>query len=194
MKRNNLVKTLLISLASLLVSCGKSVEKNCYQCFLGNMIVSSFDLAESEIEDKKIQNEVTSSDNEYYANIYLLKTQEDVDEFFKTNTANIDMKEIHEYRALPENMMMTYFIAEVPEGYKAYKRSNIQGELMDQGLILLTDNFYYYASKPDIFYCQIDLKPEPVNTSITTFSFFYYMSSRYSDVIKSENIRILYNI
>ena len=91
-------------------------------------------------------------------------------------------------------MMLVYFIMDTPKGYRAYKRDNMQGVLKDQGLTLLTDNFYYYASKPDIFFCQIDLKEDSSITKSGTYSFYYQTSRKYADYLSEDSIRVIYNI
>lgn len=177
---------------TLLSGCGQSVETNTYRCYLGKMMVSSFSMPEEDINEKKIQKENISG--EYYANMYFLPSQDDVNKFYSNQDFSISATEKETNRKLKETMMLVYFIMDIPKGYKAYKRDNIQGELVDQGLTLLTDNFYYYASKPTIFYCMLDLKKDDSITEQGIYSFYYQTSRKYKDLLSLDSIRIIYNI
>lgn len=155
-------------------------------------MVSSFSMPEEDINEKKIQKENISG--EYYANMYFLSSQDDVNKFYSNQDFSISATEKETNRKLKETMMLVYFIMDIPKGYKAYKRNNIQGELVDQGLTLLTDNFYYYASKPTIFYCMLDLKKDDSITEQGIYSFYYQTSRKYKDLLNLDSIRIIYNI
>ena len=194
MKKYKLIS--LIFFICLLTGCVGQIEKGNYKCYLGNMVISSFSIDKDEIKQKKIQSESLSdnTDNEYFVNIYPLKDQDEVDSFYKDTGSNIKSDEKNKYQTLKENQMMIYFIADIPKGYEAYKRDNIQGELVDQGNLLLTDNFYYYSSRTDFFYCLIDLKKKNSITADGTYSFFYITSNKYKDTLIPENIRVIYNI
>lgn len=189
MKKKILLSVLSLSLLS---GCGQSVEKNTYRCFLGKMMVSSFALPEEEINQKKIQSE--DMEGNYYANMYFLTSQNEVNEFYSNLEHTFTSSEKDTNRKLKETLMLVYFIMDIPKGYKAYKRNNIQGELVDQGLTLLTDNFYYYASKPDVFYCMTDLKKDDSITENGVYSFYYLTSRQYKDLLSVDSIRIIYNV
>lgn len=182
----------LLLFLSFITGCSTSIENNSYLCYLGKMMVSSFNLPIEEINEKQIQAEEIKG--EYYANLYFLTSQEKVYDFYKKEKEHIQEKEIKTNERLSDSLMIVYFILTTPKGYKAYKRDNIQGTLVDQGQTLLTDNFYYYASKPDIFYCQIDLKEDSSINQIGTYSFYYKTSRKYKNLLSKDTIRILYHI
>ncbi len=177
---------------SLLSGCGQSVETNTYRCFLGKMMVSSFSIAKDNIVQKKVQSE--DIDGTYYANMYFLSSQKDVNDFYSNEDYSISSSEKETNRKLKETLMLVYFIMDIPKGHKAYKRDNVQGELVDQGLTLLTDNFYYYASKPNTFYCMLDLKEDSSITEDGIYSFYYLTSRKYQDLLSLDSIRIIYNV
>lgn len=177
---------------SLLFGCGQSVETNTYRCFLGKMMVSSFSITKNNIVQKKVQSE--DIDGTYYANMYFLSSQKDVNDFYSNEDYSISSSEKETNRKLKETLMLVYFIMDIPKGYKAYKRDNVQGELVDQGLTLLTDNFYYYASKPNTFYCMLDLKEDSSITEDGIYSFYYLTSRKYQDLLSLDSIRIIYNV
>lgn len=158
------------------------------------MVVSSFTLDKEEINHKTIQSEKIDEENKYHFNMYFIEDQSALDEFYENEGSSIDDIEKKKYKTLDDNLSAVYFILDTPIGYQAYKRDNIQAEIKDQGLIMVTDNFYYYASKPSIFYCVIDLKEDSDITNQGTYSFFYLVSRKYSDKIKEENVRMMYKV
>lgn len=187
-------KKTILSLLSVLfmTGCGSNIEENTYRCYLGKMMVSTFSMANNDIDHKKIQAE--EIDDACYTNMYFLKSQKELDDFYSNPDYTISQTEKDTNRKLKETMMLVYFIMDTPKGYRAYKRDNMQGVLKDQGLTLLTDNFYYYASKPDIFFCQIDLKEDSSITKSGTYSFYYQTSRKYADYLSEDSIRVIYNI
>ncbi len=155
-------------------------------------MVSSFSIAKDNISQKKVQSE--NIDGEYYSNMYFLSSQKEVNDFYSNENYSISASEKETNRKLKETLMLVYFIMDIPKGYKAYKRDNIQGELVDQGLTLLTDNFYYYASKPNVFYCMLDLKEDSSITEDGIYSFYYLTSRKYQDLLSLDSVRIIYNV
>ncbi len=155
-------------------------------------MVSSFSIAKDNIVQKKVQSE--DIDGTYYANMYFLSSQKDVNDFYSNEDYSISSSEKETNRKLKETLMLVYFIMDIPKGHKAYKRDNVQGELVDQGLTLLTDNFYYYASKPNTFYCMLDLKEDSSITEDGIYSFYYLTSRKYQDLLSLDSIRIIYNV
>lgn len=188
-------KILLLSLF-LLTSCSKNNSPvDCYQCFLGNMIVSSITKDYSSINQKQIQHGDFILEKEYYSNYYVINSNEDLNSFYLNNEIIIDESEKNRYSILDEeSKSRCYFINQIPRGYKAYKRNNVQQELNDESIILITTNFYYYLSNTDISYCYIDIRKDDTVKEDYVYSFFYEYDKYYQDVIKDNSIRIIYNL
>lgn len=182
-------KQLSFFLFLLLTGCQHNIETDAYRCYLGKMMVSTFVLPGDDINHKVIQNETI--DGTYYCNLYFLHGQTAIYDFYKEQPS-ISKEEQEKNIRLKDSLMLIYGIIDTPKGYKAYKRDNIQGTLVDQGLTLLTDNFYYYANRPDKFYCQIDLKKEEGITEQGTYSFYYVTSSQYQSLLSEDSVRVMF--
>ncbi len=183
-------KAFLLSSLLLLTGCQTNIETDAYRCYLGKMMVSTLVLPGDNINHKVVQNETI--DGTYYCNLYFLYGQSVINDFYKEH-GSISKAEQEQNSRLKDSLMMVYGIIDTPIGYKAYKRDNIQGTLVDQGLTLLTDNFYYYANRPDVFYCQIDLKKEEAITERGTYSFYYVTSSQYRKLLSEDSVRVMFH-
>lgn len=188
-------KTLLLSLF-LFTSCSKNnAPIDCYQCFLGNMIVSSISMDYSSINKKQIQHDDFILDKDYYSNYYVINNNVELNNFYSNNELNIDENEKNRNLSFDEeNKSRCYFINQIPKGYKAYKRNNVQQELKDESIVLITTNFYYYLSNTDISYCYIDIKKDDSVKEDYIYSFFYEYDKYYANIIKNNSIRIIYNL
>lgn len=189
-------KSLILVLSSLfLFSCKKETKPyDCYQCYVSNMIESTFSLSYDKINKKEILHETFLDDEKYYGNYYIINSQEELNDFYNIDNLQIDEKEKENYSLLPTSSSMSMFIVQIPKGYKVEKRSNIQQELNNKDVILVTTNFYYYSSHPEIVYSHIDLKKDETIKENYTYSYFYIYNYYYSSIIKENSIRFIYNL
>ena len=190
-RKNSLLLTILSSFS--LFSCKSSLNNNCYQCYIGNMIVSSFTLPYASISDKTCL--VKTKDEElnkkpFYYNSYVINTERELSSFYSLSGVSVDTKEITDNEPLVKDKMIVYIISQIPAGYR---RDNIQQTGNDGKVVLITDNFYYYASRPEISYCNIDLKKDDTVTANYSYSFYYSLYDEYSSIIKDDSIRVILN-
>ncbi len=196
MKTRNISLFLSIMSSFSLFSCKSSLNNNCYQCYIGNMIVSSFTMPYAKISDHpclvKTKDEEINSKAFYY-NTYVINTERELTSFYSLSGVSVDTKEITDNNPLTADKMIVYIISQIPAGYKAYKRDNIQQTGNDGKVVLITDNFYYYASRPEISYCNIDLKKDDTVKDDYSYSFYYSLYTDYSSIIKEDSIRVILN-
>lgn len=186
---------LLFSSILLLTSCSSSSGPyDCYQCYISNMIESSCTLSYDSINKKEIVHEDILQDEKYYYNYYIMNTEEEVESFYSIDNLQVDEKEKEKNYTLKENNSMIYFFLQIPKGYKAYRRNNIQQALKSGEVVLMTTNFYYYVAHPEIVYCFIDLKKDETITDNYVYSFYYVYDSYYSSVIEEGSIRAIYSL
>jgi hypothetical protein len=189
--KNRKAPSVILFALSLLFSC-QSKAGACYQCFYGNMEVSSVKLPYETIRQKPLQKNFTDKATEntvYYADIFVLNEQQDVDDFFKVSGLSVDPKEYETRKTLPEGAMDLYVIAQIPEGYQAYKRYNKQHTDTSGATVLWTENFFYYVSRPEISYCEIDIRKDSTVLSPSVFTLYYRLPSSDSSQLTSSSIR-----
>lgn len=145
---------------------------------------------------KIIIDKVTEEKNtSHYGEIIPLTSQKEAIDFFSTKGYSFSNKEIEKNTVFQEDEILVYFFVQIPKGYEAFKRNNIQGILPNEkDQILLTDNFYFYGSRPDIFYCNIDIKKEETITQDHLFSFYFSISTVFSTLVKEDTIRLIYQL
>ena len=195
MKRNWKKKYLILSLFPLLLSSCQNSSKQCYRCSMGYMLTSTFSLPYSLILNHQIQKESYPeiTVESYYSNLYVLTNQEAVDDFYSRYHENISSEEIHKNQTLPNGKIYLYAISDVPKGYLAYKRDNTQDN--SEGEIqLVTDNLYYYADNPNLYYLSIDIKKNESITDDGVFSFFFILPDTYKEKLNEDRIRIRYQL
>jgi len=129
----------------------------------------------------------------FYYNTYVINTERELTSFYSLSGVSVDTKEITDNNPLTADKMIVYIISQIPAGYKAYKRDNIQQTGNDGKVVLITDNFYYYASRPEISYCNIDLKKDDTVKDDYSYSFYYSLYTDYSSIIKEDSIRVILN-
>ncbi len=188
--KKSLLSTLLIFL---LASCGNATMVNCYQCYFGSMYLSGARISYSEIHQKAIVNRAYEDKNNYFFNYYMVSNL-NASEFLTNQAIYLPDEEIQNIQNLTEKTFYLYFFAQIPSGYKSFKRDNIQGYLIDETQVLITDNFYYYSDHTDILYCDIDIEKYDENTNETLFSFYFEIPTELASLISQNNIRALYKL
>jgi hypothetical protein len=194
MNKKQLVVSAFVAISALF-SCQsrKNYGFECYECYYGNMIVSSMTLPYNEITGKKMnQDFLDSSENDsldYYVNSYILTTQEDVTAFYSLTDLTVDNKELTTYKTLPSDTMLLAFIFQLPNGYKFVKPKNILQQTDSSNVSLITPNFYFYNSNPELSFCYFSIQNDTTSTN-TVASALFQISSSYSSILKSDtNIR-----
>ena len=183
MKKNLFLSLIL---ARGLSSCTNKTMVACYQCYYGSRRVSNARPSFGSIQEKKLNRNLkdTALDS-YYFSVKSFTDQHDYLSFqqkrnWKEHTPDkIDFS---------PNTRVLYFFAQIPSGYRAYKRNNIQALNRNGEKVLLTDNFFFYRSRPELSICYIDVVKDK-ETSENVFSFYYTLPIRYKDQRKTENIR-----
>ena len=180
-------KNLILFLSSLprMVSCNKK-NVACYQCYFGNRWISSASPSFSSIDGKERNRSLKDTAiDAYYFSTKEITSQVELIDFRRK--MNFDGQP--DSFQLEEGYMALYFFAQIPSGYKAYKRNNIQGRDVNGDKILLTDNFFFYKNNPTISICYIDVvKDEEIRDNV--FSFYYLLPLSYKERRKIENIRV----
>ena len=177
-----------------LLLCSCEAKDRCYKCSPGAMVVSSFVLPFEEISQTSFQEETLPEGvDPTYINFYLLSSLEEKEGFYMEYGEVIDDKEENYVLSLPQDQKILYGIAQIPAGYLAYKRDNVQDTIKDEW-ILVTDNLYCYHNQPEIFYLQIDITKSDLLTEVGTFSFYYILRDERSSKIDPRNIIPLYSL
>ncbi len=185
---------LLFVLFSLLSSCSQNEKDRCYQCYFGKMYLSSCSISYDEIDSLSIQDNLTDSSITYYGNVYSLFTEKEKNDFYADSTMKFTEDEISKIKKYSGDDLIEYFTIQIPSGYKAIKRNNVQGYTKnDTNLVLLTDNFYYYSTRKNLLYCEINLEKDTKNTSESVFSFYFVLSDVFKEQLSSSSIRLIYH-
>ena len=83
-------------------------------------------------------------------------------------------------------------LAQIPEGYESFKRENIQSTDDKGNMIIISDNFYSFSSRPEINYFFIDLKYDTEKKEHVS-AFLFEVSRKYLSTISSTTIRPVYS-
>lgn len=190
----HIVTKIFVSLLSLttLISCNNSKIAPCFECYIGSMYLSSSTMNYDSINQIEIVNNNEDDRNHYKANEYVIPF-ENRNAFFSDNQFTFPDSEVIKNKNKDTNITFIYFFVQIPAGYEAFKRDNVQGYITDENKqVLLTDNFYYYTNREDIFYCDIDLRLNQHITSHYVFSFYFEMDSSLNLALSSSTTRVLY--
>lgn len=209
----------LLLLSALLLS---SCAQGSYRQYFGNMELVSFSLPYSEIDEKaivsddwkeaveeerrqEIQNTPSSSsthshvvprdpvlEKTYYAEIFVLSTQTQLDAFFSLESLSFTKEDRKEYGFMPQDIFYVVVISQIPEGYESFKRENVQSTDEDGNMVIISDNFYSFANRPEINYFFIDLRHAP-DRKEHVFSFLFEVPRQYLENISETTIRPIYS-
>ncbi|MCR4697830.1 MAG: hypothetical protein K5762_00540, partial [Bacilli bacterium] len=183
---------------SSLVSCNTSNIAPCFECYIGSMYLSQAKMDYSRIAQIEIIDNVTTEEGQerevYKANEYVVDFEER-NSFFSNDLFTFPDSEVIKNKNKDTDITLVYFFVQIPAGYEAYKRDNVQGYITDSDKqVLLTNNFYYYANRQDIFYCDIDLKKNSEIQSPYVFSFYFEMDYTLNLELSSTTTRVLYKL
>lgn len=207
-------RVLFLVLPFLLGSCSPSLGE--YRRYYGNMALTSFSLPYESIDGKAILTddfrfrlleereeaeenpEVVPSSEKlleeiFFADIFVLSNQEDVDTFFAMEDLTFEEEDKEKYSLLPEGIFYVLLISQIPEGYMAYKRNNIQGVDEEGNAVIISDNFYAYANRTDIHYFFIDLERD-LQADYHVQSFLFEVSMDRIEEFQGETIRPIYAV
>ena len=205
----------LLLLPFLLLS---SCSHEAFRQYFGNMEEVSFSLPFSDIDQKEIvsedwknaieaereqENTAPSGNNPlppkdpvlektYYADIFVLSTQTELDSFFAQDGLIATEEEKKEYCFMPSDLFYVIVLAQIPEGYESFKRENIQSTDDKGNMIIISDNFYSFSSRPEINYFFIDLKYDTEKKEHVS-AFLFEVSRKYLSTISSTTIRPVYS-
>lgn len=180
MKKRN-----IIILSFLLSSCNGNYRG--YKNYIGNMYVSDAKKDFSTINSKKINDKYDLGD--YYVDVYSFDI-DNKEDFFKESDIEFSDSEIKKFDGY-KDYDVVYFFTQIPSGYQAYKRDNVQGYLYIDEQTLLTDNFYYFISR-EIYYCDIDIVKNINYIEPYVFSFYFLIEKDLYLDIKVDDIRVNY--
>lgn len=132
---------------------------NAYQIYYGPGYSLTTHLSYDKINGKALQNDIStySGEDTFYFNSYLIQSQEELNLFYLTDSLVIENSELTEYFHFKNSSLLFFVFAQVPAGYRAYKRVNKQQETSSGGEIMVTPNFYYYINRPSLSYFYIDV-------------------------------------
>ncbi|HIU70997.1 MAG TPA: hypothetical protein IAC60_05425 [Candidatus Enterosoma merdigallinarum] len=193
-------RLLLLLSAFFLSSC--SMPQDNYRLYYGNMAMPSFSIPYVFVDEKVCQDAFTPPQEEgeekeattYYCNIDTLSSQAAVDEFFLQKDLSYNPEDVQQYRILPRNVFYVILFCQIPGGYQAYKRKDIQAVDENGNPIIISDNFYCYRSRPELNYFFIDIKKDPSHPNSSVRSFLFQVDKAYLDTVREETIRpILYD-
>lgn len=157
------------------------------------MYVSSAMKKYDQIQSIEINDDVTSSKSSFYGDTYLLKEKEELKRFYQDKDITLPTEEYTNVLSLIEDEYIEYFFVQIPAGYKASKRNNVQGYIkQDEGQVMLTNNFYYYEPKKENLYCFIDIEKDDLVLEATTFSFYFAMPKELDEILSQGTIHLLY--
>lgn len=178
----NKIKYLL--LVSILTSCNTTG----YQNYLGKMYLSSSSMNYDEISTIAILNKEFESVNTFYGETYLISKGISLPSNITFSNA-----ELEKINNLNDETSMLYVFTQIPSGYKAYKRDNVQKKL-DNKEVLVTDNLYYFLNNLNFYYCEIDLKVDETITENYAFAFYFIYSTALDIKLSSDNVRLIYKL
>lgn len=190
------MKNKLIVISSLILSITScklgltDYQKKCYQCFYGNEIELKLDYKYSLGGNKKLlQNEIKDhEDEEYYFDYYLINNNKDLDSFYALDSLVVK-DEDRNHLSLESESSEIVFFCQIPKGYKAYKRDNIQYQVNESKEIFLTNNFYFYKTIEDIAFCYFDVKKDEGIEDNYIYSFVIKMHLDFNTFAKNTKIR-----
>ena len=190
--KNTASKALLTSLLSFLLCSCQSDKVNCYQCYFGNMYLSDASTSYDQIQ--MIENTTRCSqqfEETFYSDVFIIKTREELETLYQDEDYYFPEDDEGKTRFKPNENIIVYFFVQIPKGYLAYKRDNVQDYLNGRdGITLLTDNFYYYTSRKDMLYCVVDLKKGDSKEN-SVFSFFFEIPFVYRSILDVNHLNII---
>lgn len=178
----NKIKYLLLVL--LLTSCNTTG----YQNYLGKMYLSSSSMNYDDISTINILNKEIESQSTFYGETYLISKGSSL-----PSTVTVSSAEEEKINKLNDETNMLYVFTQIPSGYKAYKRDNVQKKLDNQE-VLVTDNLYYFLNNLNLYYCEIDLTLDETISENYVFAFYFVYSNSLDIKLSSDNVRLIYKL
>lgn len=187
----NMKKKIFLLALALITGCNNdtSYSKTCYQCFFGNEIELSLSCSYDFLNDKKeLQNDITSDDGLYHFNYYVLRTIEEVNTFYNNQDIVFSSSD-KELLSDDESYTKIVFIAQIPKGYRAFKRNNFQYRKSENEEIFLTSNFYTYNKRREVAYCFFDVIKNDEIKENYIYSFVIKIDKEFIDFSDETDIR-----
>ena len=181
-KRNFLLPLLL-----LLTSCASPEQS--YRQYYSTMLVPSFSLPMESIQQKEMLNRFDEeSSGKYFCNLYLLRNREEIQQFLSLpglSYTEKDMEYLRNWKAEQEIFLCLY---QVPPFCDPYLRYSIQTTDKEGNLVAMTDNFFYFSSRPSISYLYLDLIPSS-RGSLSLSCAFYLFNKDTNPSLTAESVR-----
>ena len=162
-----------------------------YRCYYGHQIETLTTISYNKINQKEIQNNVAdlTLETPLYFNYYLTENNDDLALFYTNDGLSINTQEKDsEFTFSEEKPAILFIFAQIPQGYRAFKRNNRQNDQEGEE-VMVTENFYYYENKPDISYLFFDIKKDSTITSSYVYSFIFKIYKTFSGNFDYTNIR-----
>lgn len=192
--RKTIISLALAFLSStILLSCKKRVD--CYQCYYGNQLELNTFCDYGSINQNLITNnlkEYAETDKYFYFDFTYLSNQDDVSGFLnRTDLFFTDLDK--DYLKLTGSQSELVIFAQIPANYKVVKRNNVQHQIDDDNIVMITDNFYFFANRPNISYCVLDLYKDETKTENYVYPFLFKINSENKDNIRNSKIDLVLN-
>ena len=187
----NMKKILSLFLLPLIISCSTntSYSQTCYQCFYGNEIELNMTCRYDYIDNKdELQNELSEVEGTYHFGYYVLNTTDDVSKLLGNINFDFSSNDIDTLNANSDQTKIV-FVAQIPSGYKAFKRNNFQYRKSENEEIFLTSNFYTYGKRKDIAYCFFDVIKDSEIKENYIYSFVIKVNKDFFEFDSNTSIR-----
>lgn len=177
----------LLPLLLLLTSC--SGHEQDYRQYYSTMLVPSFSLPISAVHQKEMLNRYDGEDEEsYFCNLYLLSNREEIQDFLQTPELSFTQKDMEYLRSMETGQEIFLCLYQVPPFYDSHLRYSIQTTDEDGNLVAMTDNFFFYPSRPSISYLFLDLVPSRRDSVGISCALYLFNKDR-NESLSPENVR-----
>lgn len=171
-----------------LVSCQPSTLASCYQCYYGNRLVSNVLVPFQFIQGKTCEKDLNEAlPLDYSFDRRVLNSQHDYSSFQSTR---IWKNNRPDKVSIEDKDRAVYFFVQIPKGYHAFKRNNVQNQDIYGKKILLTDNFFFYHSREELSILYVDIVKDENAKEDSVFSFYYILPDSCEDKRTLSDIRV----
>jgi len=183
-------RILPLLLSFLLLGCKKNARA-CYQCFYGFQSVLSCSPSYESINQKKMQMDFDpeAPEGDYHVEYSWIRGPQELQSWEETTRVSLSSSD-RRILELDEGEAELVVFAQIPKGYKAYRRNPVQEETED-GETLVTNGFYFYRNRTYLSYLYIDVLEDSEATLPSVFSFNIRVFSDAIDVLSGTEIRTI---
>lgn len=187
----------LVLLLPVLTGCSKTVTNYLYQVQYGycvDLYDSAFSYDSIPVQESNVKEVQTDFSFDYDDTLYvhydLILNEDDLNTHLVKYGFLYSKDEINQNFTLGTDTIFV-FQMQVPKGYHAYRRMNVQQDTPSGNQILVTPGFYYYSNRTSISYVFVDMIEDENKTEPSVYTAIYHVTEEFASNLRNTGFRFI---